>query len=124
MLDGRHPHRIARALTERWQDVEVEFHRAYWQSQIEATPESEKRRADLELEVSRLKGDADALNAVNAALGREIHDPILRRQLEILRLLGFELAARHLPVDGPAEIGDRIDRWRRRGRSGRPLGGR
>jgi peptidyl-dipeptidase A len=86
MLDGRHPHRIARALTERWQDVEVEFHRAYWQSQIEATPESEKRRADLELEVSRLKGDADALNAVNAALDREIHDPILRRQLEVLRL--------------------------------------
>jgi peptidyl-dipeptidase A len=86
MLDGHHPHRITRALTERWQDIEVEFHRAYWQSQIEATPDSEKRRADLELEVSRLKGDADALNAVNDALEREIHDPILRRQLEVLRL--------------------------------------
>jgi peptidyl-dipeptidase A len=86
ILEGRHPHRIARALTERWRDVEVEFHRAYWRSQVEATPESEKRRAELELELSRLKGDADALHAVNVALEGEIHDPVLRRQLEVLRL--------------------------------------
>ncbi len=80
------PHRLAESLEERWRDAEVEFHRAYWDSQIEATPERERRRAELELQIRELKGDPDALRAVTAALDDELHEPMLRRQLEVLRL--------------------------------------
>jgi peptidyl-dipeptidase A len=54
--------------------------------QVAATPENEKRRAELELEVRRVKGDAEAFRIVTAALEHDIHDPVLRRQLEVLRL--------------------------------------
>jgi peptidyl-dipeptidase A len=66
--------------------LETEFHRAYWDVQVAATPENERRRAELELEVRRVKGDAEAFRVVTAALDQEIHDPVLRRQLEVLRL--------------------------------------
>ena len=85
-LDVQQPHLLARGLGERWQRVEIDFHGAYWLAQIKATPESEKHRAELELELSRLKGDAEALDAVNGALATELHDPMLRRQLEVLRM--------------------------------------
>ena len=79
-------HRLASDLEARLAGVEVEFHRAYWDSQIDATEANERRRAELELELRRLKGDPDALAAVNAALDEQIHDPVLRRQLEVMRL--------------------------------------
>jgi peptidyl-dipeptidase A len=80
------PHQIVGELEERWRELEIQFHRAYWESQIDATPESGHRRAELELEVRRVKGDAVALSEVQAALEQRIHDPVLRRQLEVLRL--------------------------------------
>lgn len=80
------PHRLVDSLEERFRDLEIRFRTAYWDSQVEATPERDARREELELELRRVKGDAHALDAVTAALGEEIHEPLLRRQLEVLRL--------------------------------------
>jgi peptidyl-dipeptidase A len=66
--------------------LEPEFHRAFWESQVAATPENDSRRSELEIDLRRVKGDPDAHAAVTAALGEEVHDPILKRQLEVLRL--------------------------------------
>ncbi len=38
------------------------------------------------MELRKLKGDREALNAVEQALATDLHEPILRRQLEVLRL--------------------------------------
>lgn len=80
------PARLAERLSERISSLEIEFHRAYWDSQVDATDENERRRADLELQLRRTKGDPEALAAVTAALQGEIHDPIVQRQLEVLSL--------------------------------------
>ncbi|MGH2734892.1 MAG: M2 family metallopeptidase [Actinomycetota bacterium] len=80
------PHRLATSLEERIRSLEVDFHRAYWESQIEATAETDARRAELELELRRVKGEPEALIEVREALEEELHDPVLRRQLEVLRL--------------------------------------
>ncbi len=79
------PHLVG-DLEDRFRDLETRFHEAYWDSQIKATPENEKRRAELELELRRLKGDPEAYAAVVDALEEEIHDPVLKRQLQVLRL--------------------------------------
>lgn len=79
-------HRFVTDISSKIEDLEVRFHEAYWASQIEASEENDKKRAELELELSELKGDPIALEKINAALGEEIHDPNLRRQLEVLRL--------------------------------------
>jgi peptidyl-dipeptidase A len=79
-------HRLVDLLQDRFRDLEIEFRRAYWDSQVEATPERDARREELELELRRTKGDPGALEAVTAALGEDIHEPLLRRQLEVLRL--------------------------------------
>lgn len=70
----------------RFQELETTFHRAYWDSQVAATPDTQRRRAALELEVRRMKGNKDHYRAVLDALDEEVHDPVVRRQLEILRL--------------------------------------
>lgn len=80
------PARLVETLTERISALEIAFHRAYWDSQVEATEENEKRRAELEIEVRRAKGDPQALAEIEAALEGELHDPLVRRQLEVLRL--------------------------------------
>lgn len=79
-------HRLVRSLSEKIESLEIEFHEAYWQSQIEASPETDARRAELEIELRKVKGDAEALEQINRALADGIHDPILKRQLEVLRL--------------------------------------
>ena len=79
-------HRLIASLEERIKPLEIEFHQAYWDSQIDARPEHEERRAALELELRRAKGDPEALAEVNEHLSEELHDPVLRRQLEVLRL--------------------------------------
>jgi peptidyl-dipeptidase A len=79
------PHRLATALEDRLSALESEFHDAYWQSQIEATPESEARRAKLELELRRVKGDPEAFQRVTEALNEDLHEPVLKRKLEVLR---------------------------------------
>ena len=79
------PHRLATSLEIRLRDLETEFHRAYWDSQIEATPESEARRAELELELRRVKGDPGLLHQVMEAVDEELHEPVLKRQLDVLR---------------------------------------
>ncbi len=79
-------HRLVAELGSKIEALEMEFHEAYWQSQIEATPENDRARAELELELLKLKGDPESLERVNSALDDELHEPILKRQLEILRL--------------------------------------
>ena len=79
------PHRLVRSLEERLEPLEVDFHEAYWQSQIAATPEHDKRRNELELKLRAVKGDTGAYEAVVAALEEPIHEPLLLRRLELLR---------------------------------------
>ena len=79
-------HRLVASLEEEFGSLEKDFHRAYWDAQIKATPANDARRAELELELRRLKGDPDKLRKVNEALAEEIHEPLLKRQLEVLRL--------------------------------------
>ena len=80
------PHRLVESFESKLSTLESEFHRAYWDSQVEASEENDRRRAELEIELRRLKGDPETLSAVEEALHHEIHEPILRRQLEVLRL--------------------------------------
>jgi peptidyl-dipeptidase A len=79
-------HRLVEDLERRFEDLETRFHHAYWDSQVDASPDSEKRRAELELELRTLKGDPDLLEAVEEALEGDIHEAVLKRQLELLRL--------------------------------------
>ena len=81
----------------RFQDLETRFHEAYWDSQIKATSETGRRRAELELELRRFKGDAEVFASVQSALDEEIHDPVLERQLDVLRrsLLGNQMDDSH-----------------------------
>jgi peptidyl-dipeptidase A len=79
-------HRFVANLEQRFEELETQFHHAYWDSQVDASPESEKRRAELELELRALKGDPQNLKSVEEALGADIHEAVFRRQLELLRL--------------------------------------
>jgi len=79
------PYRLATSLEDRISALETEFHRAYWESQVGVSPESESRRAELELELRRVKGDPESLRLVTEALNEELHEPMLKRQLEVLR---------------------------------------
>lgn len=80
------PHRMVEALEQKIANLEIEFHRAYWDSQIDASDANEKRRSELELELRRVKGDPEALRAVEDALSEGHHEPLFQRQLDILRL--------------------------------------
>ena len=80
------PHRVVSGLEGRIRELETAFRSAYWDAQVAATPENDRIRAELELELRRVKGDPDALRAVETALQEELHEPELRRQLEVLRL--------------------------------------
>ena len=82
---SRQWHSLVSSLSSRFEELEREFHEAYWRSQIEASPENDRRRADLELELRRLKGDPDTYTKVEEALQEEIHEPLLARQLQVLR---------------------------------------
>lgn len=79
-------HTLVSSFESKLEGLETEFHEAYWQSQVDASPESEQRRAELELELRRIKGDPALLAKVNEALEEEIHEPLLARQLQVLRL--------------------------------------
>jgi peptidyl-dipeptidase A len=85
-LTDQPPHRLATTLEERLEELDSEFHRAYWDSQVDASEANERRRTELELELRRFKGDPETLAEVNAALDEQLYDPVLRRQLEVLRL--------------------------------------
>lgn len=84
-MPARSPDQLVKDLTSRISSTEAAFHRDYWESQLETSPETERRRADSELAVRRVKGDRQAHDAVVAALDTPIHDPVVKRQLEILR---------------------------------------
>ncbi len=81
-----HPTRLAETLQERFRDVETRFAHAWWSSQVDAGPENEARRAEVELELRRIKGDPESFEAVTEALEQEFHDELLERQLTVLRL--------------------------------------
>jgi peptidyl-dipeptidase A len=73
-------------ISSRFGRAEADFHRAYWDSQVEASPENDRRREAKELEVRKLKGDPATYQEVRSTLEDEVHDPLVRRQLEILQL--------------------------------------
>lgn len=77
-------------MEEKLATLERDFFAAYWDSQVEATPENDRRRAELELEIRRLKGDRAALEAIEGELRSEIHDATLQRRLEVMRLTLLE----------------------------------
>jgi peptidyl-dipeptidase A len=79
------PHRLAISLEDKLSALETEFHSAYWESQTQATPDSEAKRTELELELRRVKGDPDALRMLTEALDEDLHEPVLKRQLDVLR---------------------------------------
>lgn len=87
------PHRVAARLEAAIEELEIEFHRAYWESQVRASRATERGRAELELRLRRVKGDPVALSAVEAALSEELHDALLIRRLDVLRrsLLGNQM---------------------------------
>src|SRR5918996_1209026 len=81
-----HPHRLVEALEQRLRRLETDFHVAWWESQVDASPEKEARRAQLELEVRQGEGGPGGVFAGEDALGQEAHEPVLRRCLEVLYL--------------------------------------
>ncbi len=78
------------------QAAETEFHRAYWDSQVDSSPANDHRREKLELEVRRLKGDRVSYMSVKDALEEHVHDPVLLRQLQVL---GLSLTANQMDDD-------------------------
>lgn len=90
------PHLIS-DLEDRFRILETSFHEAYWDSQVKATPQTEARRAETELELRRLKGDPDAYAAVTSVSEDDVHDPTTSRQLNVLRrsLMGNQMDDAH-----------------------------
>lgn len=90
------PHLVS-DLENRLSDLETRFHEAYWDSQVKATPENEARRAEIELELRRVKGDPDAYASISNLSDDEIHDPVLARQVNVLRrsLTGNQMDEAH-----------------------------
>ncbi|MDQ3646807.1 MAG: M2 family metallopeptidase [Actinomycetota bacterium] len=80
------PHRLVSSLEDRFRDLESRFHAAYWDSQVEAGPETDRSRTDLEVELRRAKGDPETFDAIKAARAEPQHDPVFARQLEVLWL--------------------------------------
>lgn len=95
------PARLVEHLVERIAPLEIEFARAYWDSQVDATPANDARRARLELAVRTAKGDPAALAEVEAALDDAGAAPLVRRQLEVLRL---SLTGNQMDADVRARI--------------------
>ncbi len=77
---------LAERLQEQIKSLEVPFHEAYWDSQIDASEANERRRSDLELALRQVKGDPQNLIDVEDALSSDLHDPTLHRMLTVLRL--------------------------------------
>ncbi len=113
---NRAPHRLVDEYESRLQPLETEFHRAYWDSQVEATAENDRRREKLELELRRLKGDPATLAAVTAALDEGVHEPVLARQLEVMKLslMGNQMteAQRTQLVEVSSEVEGEFNRYR------------
>ena len=94
-------HSLARRLGDAIEDLEKRFNVAYWESQVESSPENDKRREDLELQLRELLSDREALAHVEAALEEEIHDPMIERELQVLRL---HLRANQMDADERTQI--------------------
>jgi peptidyl-dipeptidase A len=81
------PDQLVASLEKLIAGTQISFHKAYWDAQVEASPENDRLRAKLELELREIMGDQRALDAVQTALSSDkTHDPVLRRQLEVLKL--------------------------------------
>lgn len=78
------PHLVA-DLEARFMDLETRFHEAYWDSQVKATPETQALRAEIELELRRLKGDPASYQAISKIAEGDVHDPVMARQVNVLR---------------------------------------
>ena len=98
---SRSPNQLLEDISSRFQGAEADFHRAYWDSQIEASTENDRRREERELEVRKLKGDPETFQDVRSALDEDVHDPLVKRQLEILQL---SLTANQMNEDDRVEL--------------------
>lgn len=77
---------LVEGLQERFARLETEFGRAYWDSQVDASESTDRRREEAELAVLTAKADPVALARVVEALQDGGYDATLQRQLEVLRL--------------------------------------
>jgi hypothetical protein len=62
----------------------VAAYQAWWDANVEATPENEQRRVAAELARSDFLADAEAFAAVSAAREAAAGDGLVRRQLDLL----------------------------------------
>ena len=74
---------------------------AWWDANVDASAENERRRADTELEFSNALADADLYASLEAAQANGGSDGLVRRQLDLLRDL-------MLPHQVPAALRERI----------------
>ena len=74
---------LARAAEETFRPLTLARNIAWWESNIDATDESSRRRADAELAFSDALADPDLFGAIEAARGNG-NDPDLGRTLELL----------------------------------------
>ena len=75
---------LARGLVEQLRPVEVELARAWWEASTHASPDANRRKADLELARRRLLADRDAFAAVRAARADGSAGDGVARQLDLL----------------------------------------
>ncbi len=74
---------------------------AWWDANVDASAENERRRADTELDFSNALADADLYASLEAARANGGSDGLVRRQLDLLRDL-------MLPHQVPAALRERI----------------
>ena len=75
---------LARELVGRLRPVEVDLARAWWTASTRASPEANRRKAELELARRQLLADADAFAAVRAARADGDAADSVARQLDVL----------------------------------------
>lgn len=76
--------RLVADLEARLRPVEVALAEAWWENSTRASPATNARREHVELERRALLADADAFDAIRAARGNGVDDPLVRRQLDVL----------------------------------------
>ncbi|HEV2309725.1 MAG TPA: hypothetical protein VGU73_04335, partial [Acidimicrobiia bacterium] len=75
---------LTRELVGRLRPVEVELSRAWWTASTHASPDANRRKADLELARRQLLADESAFAAVRAARGEVPDADGVARQLDLL----------------------------------------
>jgi hypothetical protein len=72
------------ACTERLEPLERAVNRAWWESNTDATEETQARRAEAEVALTQALADADTFAAIRGERASGTSDPTLARSLELL----------------------------------------